>query len=63
LLEPFPRNGAGNQQPELVGIPSNGSETHSTTRTVVVWDTKNTLAKYFVVVYNSTYTINFVGEV
>jgi len=28
----------GNQQPEATGMSSNGSETHSTTRTVVVWD-------------------------
>ena len=28
----------GNQQPERVGTLSNGSETHSTTRTVVVWN-------------------------
>jgi hypothetical protein len=63
LLEPFPRNGAGNQQPELAGMLSNGSETHSKTRTVLDWDTKNTLVKFLFIVYNKAYTINFTGEV
>jgi len=28
-----------NQQPELAGMLSNGSETHSVSRTETVWDT------------------------
>lgn len=37
-----------NQQPESAGMPSNGSETHSTSRTEVVWDAKIVLEKNFV---------------
>ena len=52
-----------NQQPELAGMPSNGSETHSTSRTEVVWDTKITLEDFTKVAYNCTYAVRFLGEV
>jgi len=48
LLETSARNGGGNQQPEFLGKGSNGSETHSITRTVMGWDTvKNLYIDFF----------------
>ena len=35
MLEPLARNGDGNQQPELAGMLSNGSETDRASRTDV----------------------------
>jgi len=44
-------------------MSSNGSETHSSSRTELAWDTKNTLEIFMESVYNSTCAISFLGEV
>lgn len=63
LLEPSARNGGGNQQPELAGMLSNGSETDRASRTEVDCDTKNTLEIFIAYAYNSAYAVIILGEV
>jgi len=47
----------------LAGMPSNGSETHSISRTEMGWDTKNSLEIYMEMVYNYTCAVRILGEV
>lgn len=48
-----------NQQPELAGMPSNGSETHRTSRPEVDWDVKFSLENFCIMEYNIPTIQNF----